>query len=72
MAIDPSTGGPTVAPAALSIPDSGRYLGLSRGTIYNLVKRGELRRVKVGRRSLIARQDLDAFLQAHGDSARAS
>ena len=56
-------------PAALGIPDSAAYLGVSRGTVYNLLKRGELRKVKVGRRSVIARHDLDRFLARHSTSA---
>lgn len=37
--------------------------GLGRTTIYELIKRGELPRVKVGARTLIRRQDLDAMLE---------
>ena len=38
--------------------------GLGRTTIYELIKRGELPRVKVGSRTLIRRQDFDALLES--------
>ena len=37
--------------------------GLGRTTIFALLKRGDLRRVKVGARTLIFASDVDALLQ---------
>ena len=37
--------------------------GLGRTTLYELIKQGELPRVKVGARTLIRRQDLKAMLE---------
>jgi excisionase family DNA binding protein len=37
--------------------------GIGRTTIYELIKQGELPRVKVGNRTLIRRCDLEAMLE---------
>jgi len=46
----------------LTISEGCEYLGLSRSTIYRLVADGELRLIKVYSRSLLARGDLDAYV----------
>lgn len=44
-------------------PDAGDYLGgIKRTTVYDLVDSGEIVRVKVGRRSMITRASLDAYV----------
>lgn len=50
------------APGAMSIVDAARYLAISRGYLYELIKAGEIQPAKVGRRTLIRRVDADAFL----------
>ena len=47
----------------LTIGDACQFLGLSRSTVYRLVADGELRLIKVYNRSLIARRDLDGYVQ---------
>ncbi|MDR1069575.1 MAG: helix-turn-helix domain-containing protein [Gracilibacteraceae bacterium] len=42
-----------------SISEAARYLRLSRGTIYNLVKEGGLRAVKIGGKWFISRAELE-------------
>ena len=46
----------------LTIGDACQFLGLSRSTVYRLIADGELRRIKIYNRSLIARQDLDEYV----------
>jgi excisionase family DNA binding protein len=48
---------------AYTIPEAAAACGLGRTTIYELIKRGELPLVKVGGRSLVRRQDLEAMLE---------
>ena len=46
----------------LSQQDAASYLGISYWTIRDLVFRHELPFVKIGRRILVDRRDLDAYL----------
>lgn len=50
--------------AALSINESARFLGIGRSTLYGLIRNGDLPIRKLGKRSLILKVDLEAFLQA--------
>ena len=47
----------------LTIGDACQFLGLSRSTVYRLIADGELRLIKVYNRSLIARRDLDSYVE---------
>ena len=47
---------------ALRIRDASIVSGLSRSTLYELLKAGKLRAVKVGGRRLILRESLEALL----------
>ena len=47
----------------LIIGEACQFLGLSRSTVYRLVADGELRLIKVYNRSLIARRDLDGYVE---------
>ena len=47
-----------VAPA-----QAAELIGVSRGTIYNLIERGDLRRSKVGRATRIPVADLVALIE---------
>lgn len=49
---------------ALSVKEAARALGISRGSVYALIKKGKLRPVHVGRRCLIPRRALEIFLEA--------
>ena len=47
---------------AYSVDEAARLTGLSRDLLYDEMRRGHLAYVKVGRRRLITRQDLNQFL----------
>ncbi len=49
-------------PLALSIPDAVKVSGMSRSSIYEAMKRGELAALKAGRRTLIPVAALEAYL----------
>ncbi len=46
----------------LSQEEAARYLGISKWTLRDLVFRGDLPCVRIKRRLLVDRQDLDAYL----------
>ena len=52
-----------LSPAAFRVSDATKYSGLSRTTIYVLIKRGLLASNKVGGRRLILRESLDALVK---------
>ena len=54
-----STETPTLAH---TIPDACRCMGISRTTIYELLKQREIRSFKIGRRTLIPDSDLRDFI----------
>ena len=51
-----------LAPRLLSQQEAAAYLGISYWTLRDLTFRGELPHVKIGRRILVDRLDLDAYL----------
>ncbi|MDP8252602.1 helix-turn-helix domain-containing protein [Pseudochrobactrum saccharolyticum] len=48
--------------STLSIAQTARILGIGRSTLYNLIKDGQLPIRKLGKRTLILREDLDQFI----------
>ena len=52
------------APLAHSIPAACERLGIGRTTIYELIKAGELRPFKIGRKTLIPESDLVRLIAA--------
>ena len=46
----------------LTVPDAVSASGMSRSALYEALRRGDLMARKAGRRTLIARTDLEAFL----------
>jgi excisionase family DNA binding protein len=48
---------------AYTIKEAAAASGIGRTTIYELIKCGELPLVKIGRRSLIRRPDLEGLLE---------
>jgi excisionase family DNA binding protein len=62
----PDASGPQPGPAAerlaYSVSEAARLTGLSRGLLYDEMRRGNLGYIKVGRRRLITRQHLEQFL----------
>ena len=59
-------------PLAHRIPDAVRMTGISRSLLYDLIKRGELAIIKIGRRTLIADDDLQALISRHRVANEAS
>lgn len=53
----------TPEPAAYSMEEAARKLGVSRPFLYTLIDRGQLRRVKLGRRSLIPAAEIRRLLE---------
>lgn len=51
-----------VVPISYNINDAAAALGLSRRTIYNLIDAGRVRKVKIGRRSVIPATDILALM----------
>lgn len=49
-------------PIAVTIPDAVKVSGMSRTSIYEALKRGDLTGRKAGRRTLIWFADLEAYL----------
>lgn len=61
----PGVGGVTIQPAWLSVENAQAYSGLCRTKVFSLVTAGQVRSAKVGKRRLIDRASLDAFLAQH-------
>lgn len=49
-------------PIAVTIPDAVKMSGMSRTSIYEALKRGDITARKAGRRTLISFADLEAYL----------
>lgn len=45
-----------------SLPEASELLGVSRTTVFALIKRGDLQRVKIGARTFISRDSIDGFV----------
>ena len=52
----------TIPRLAYSVDEAAAMIGVSRRSIYELFRSGQLGSVKIGARRLIRRTDLDAFL----------
>ncbi len=57
---------PTPAKRAYSIPEVCEQASIGRTRLYTEIKEGRLRVVKVGRRTLIRAEDMDAWLGSLG------
>lgn len=44
--------------------EASAYLRLSRSSIYKLISAGQLRPIKIGRRTLFTREELDRLIDA--------
>jgi excisionase family DNA binding protein len=51
----------------LSVEEAGKMLGLSRGLMYEAIRRGEIPSIRVGRRILIPRAALYRMLKGTVD-----
>jgi excisionase family DNA binding protein len=52
------------APIAYSISEASKLLSIGRTSLYAAIKRGELKTCKLGRRTLMAADDLHGWLQS--------
>lgn len=59
-----ATIGSSPHPVALTISQASIYAGLSRSFIYTLFESNRLARLKAGKRVLILKADLDAYLHS--------
>jgi excisionase family DNA binding protein len=59
-------------PLAHQLPRAAQISGLSRSTLYLLIKNGELATIKVGRRTLIADDDLRNLIARHRIDGKAA
>ena len=48
-------------PILLPVPDACRVIGVSRSTLYELIAAGDITIRKIGRKTLIPREDLMSF-----------
>jgi len=54
----------------LSVEHAARLIGVSRATVYRMVRDGELRAIRVGRRVLVLKKPLMEMLEAEEDTSR--
>lgn len=54
---------PDGGPMLLSVKDAAIHLGVSRTLLYELVQRGEIKSLQLGRRRLISREALREFIE---------
>lgn len=57
------------APLAHRIPDACRRLGVGRSTLYELIKAGELRTIKIGARTLVPETALQGLVASRLQAA---
>jgi excisionase family DNA binding protein len=50
---------------ALSVVDAAHAIGISRATLYVLLAQRKLKSVKIGKRRLVERVEIERFLAAH-------
>ena len=55
---------PVALPLILTVIEAAGTLRIGRSSVYELMASGQLRSLKIGSRRLIARDDLDAFIEA--------
>ena len=52
---------------AVSVDEAARLLDISRDLAYDLIRRGDLPAVKLGRRIVVPKRQLEVLLEAAGD-----
>ena len=60
----------SVRPAGFTPREAAEQLSISRSHLYNLISRGEIRVVKVGRRTVVPAVEIDRVLE-HGTDSEA-
>ncbi len=69
MLADTTTQRTNSPPLLNPFPQATARLGFSRAKLYNLISQGEIRSVKVGRRTFIAETELQRFVAALSEVA---
>jgi excisionase family DNA binding protein len=46
----------------MSVDDACRYIGLKRTKMYQMIKQGQVRAIKLGRRTLVTTASLDSLV----------
>jgi len=59
----------TETPLAHQIPEACRRIGIARTSIYQLIKDGEIKSIKVGARTLIPETELQRFIAKRLEAA---
>ncbi len=49
---------------ALSVEEAANYLSVSRAALYRLMSSGQVPSLHIGKRRVVRREDLDAFLES--------
>jgi excisionase family DNA binding protein len=57
-------------PATLTVEQAAKVLGISRGSAFDAVRRGEIPSVRIGRRILVPRARLEELLAGNAPAAR--
>lgn len=52
-----------IPPISVSVPEAGRIIGVGRTKIGELIRNGDLKPVKLGRRTLLRVSDLEDFME---------
>lgn len=58
-----------VPPVSYRVEEAARALGIGRTFVFQLIKEGRLKAVKIGRRTLIPVAECEAFLSRLGSAA---
>lgn len=63
------TNTPAFMPVSVSPEDAGRLIGLGRTKVFELIREGDLRVAKIGRRTLVPVSELHALIERHAEMA---
>lgn len=61
---------PDGGPLLLSVKDAAKHLGVSYGLLYEMINRGEVPHVRLGKRILISRENLKSFIEENTRTSR--
>jgi excisionase family DNA binding protein len=62
LPVKPQAHGAKTGPRLFSIKQAVYELGISRSALYELIKNGKLKTIKIGRRRLIPPEAIDTFI----------
>ena len=51
-----------ITPLAYSVPDAARLIGMGVSKVWEMISSGEIRSVRLGRRTVITRRELERLL----------